>query len=94
MIINFILRNDLSIKRNNSGVWIKGSNGNHDGDTDYYDVLQEILELEYLGWPYKKVVLFRCKWCDPTSKRGTNITCSTIQLRLITRGSITSMILL
>nr|XP_016453702.1 PREDICTED: uncharacterized protein LOC107778035 [Nicotiana tabacum] len=43
-------------KTNNSGVWVKS-----DGDVDYYGVLQEILELEYFGWPRKKLVLFRCK---------------------------------
>ncbi|KAL3365417.1 hypothetical protein AABB24_010517 [Solanum stoloniferum] len=30
----------------------------------------EILELEYSGWPIKRIVLFQCKWFDPTS-RGT-----------------------
>ncbi|XP_019240549.1 PREDICTED: uncharacterized protein LOC109220542 [Nicotiana attenuata] len=56
-------------KTNNSGVWVKG-----EGDVDYYGVLQEILELEYaVGWPKKKLVLFRCKWYDPTPNRGTKV---------------------
>ncbi|XP_059299092.1 uncharacterized protein LOC132051859 isoform X1 [Lycium ferocissimum] len=56
-------------KTNNSGVWVKG-----DGDVDYYGVLQEILELEYpIGWPKKKLVLFRCKWYDPTPRSATKV---------------------
>ncbi|XP_070011781.1 uncharacterized protein [Nicotiana sylvestris] len=46
---------------NNSGVWVQGGDGNQDGDIDYYGVLKEIIELEYIGWPYKKLILFRCK---------------------------------
>ncbi|WMV50470.1 hypothetical protein MTR67_043855 [Solanum verrucosum] len=57
-------------KTNNSGVWMKGGDGNQDG-VDYYGVLKEVLEMEYSGWPIKKIVLFRCKWFDPTPKRGT-----------------------
>ncbi|WMV09053.1 hypothetical protein MTR67_002438 [Solanum verrucosum] len=48
-------------KTNNSGVWVKG-----EGDIDYYGVLQEIIEFEYVvGWPKKKLVIFRCKCYDP-----------------------------
>ncbi|XP_049403003.1 uncharacterized protein LOC125866713 [Solanum stenotomum] len=55
-------------KTNNSGVWVKG-----EGDIDYYGVLQEIIELDYVvGWPKKKLVIFRCKWYDPDSS-GTKV---------------------
>ncbi|WMV45175.1 hypothetical protein MTR67_038560 [Solanum verrucosum] len=55
-------------KTNNSGVWVKG-----EGDINYYGVLQEIIELEYIvGWPKKKLVIFRCKWYDPDSS-GTKV---------------------
>ena len=57
-------------KTNNSGVWVKGGDGNLDG-VDYYGVLKEVLEMEYSGWPTKKIILFRFKWFDPTPKRGT-----------------------
>ncbi|WMV07906.1 hypothetical protein MTR67_001291 [Solanum verrucosum] len=57
-------------KTNNSGVWVKGDNGNQNENVDYFGVLQEIVELEYSGWPIKRIVLFQCKWFDPTS-RGT-----------------------
>ncbi|KAM3287848.1 hypothetical protein P3S67_021278 [Capsicum chacoense] len=56
-------------KTNNSGVWVKG-----DGGVDYCSMLHEILELDYhVGWPKKKLVLFRCKWYDPTFKLGTKV---------------------
>ncbi|KAG5632082.1 hypothetical protein H5410_003799 [Solanum commersonii] len=57
-------------KTNNSGVWVKGDDGNQNENVDYFGVLQEILELEYSGWPIKRIVLFQCKLFDPTS-RGT-----------------------
>ncbi|KAK4716371.1 hypothetical protein R3W88_014709 [Solanum pinnatisectum] len=57
-------------KTNNSGVWVKGDDGNQNENIDYFGVLHEILELEYSGWPIKRIVLFQCKWFDPTS-RGT-----------------------
>ncbi|KAK6780272.1 hypothetical protein RDI58_022456 [Solanum bulbocastanum] len=57
-------------KTNNSGVWVKGDDGNQNENVDYFGVLHEILELEYSGWSIKRIVLFQCKWFDPTS-RGT-----------------------
>ncbi|XP_075106867.1 uncharacterized protein LOC142179877 [Nicotiana tabacum] len=50
-----------------------GGEGNQDRENDYYDVIKEILELSYSGWPNKKIILFRCKWFDPTPRRGTNV---------------------
>ena len=45
-----------------------------DGGVDYYGVLHEILEIDYhVGWPKKKLVLFRCKWYDPTPRLGTKV---------------------
>ncbi|KAM3216626.1 hypothetical protein P3L10_026067 [Capsicum annuum] len=56
-------------KTNNSGVWVKG-----DGGVDYYGVLHEILELDYhVGWPMKKLVLFRCKWYGRMPRLGTKV---------------------
>ncbi|XP_060169194.1 uncharacterized protein LOC132600090 [Lycium barbarum] len=59
-------------KTNNSGVWVKGGDGNQAG-VDYYGVIKEILELEYSGGGKKRIVLFRCKWFDPTPNRGTRV---------------------
>ncbi|KAK6779894.1 hypothetical protein RDI58_022078 [Solanum bulbocastanum] len=57
-------------KTNNSGVWVKGDDGNQNENVDYFGIFHEILELEYSGWPIKRIVLFQCKWFDPTA-RGT-----------------------
>ena len=35
--------------------------------------MKEIVELEYLGEPIKKTVLFNCEWYDSTLNRGMNI---------------------
>ncbi|KAK6794913.1 hypothetical protein RDI58_008366 [Solanum bulbocastanum] len=32
--------------------------GNQNENVDYFGVLHEILELEYSGWPIKRIVLF------------------------------------
>ena len=45
----------------NSGVYIKGTNYSA-SENDYYDILKEIVELEYLGEPIKKKVLFNYDW--------------------------------
>ena len=54
----------------NSGVCIKGINYST-SESDYYGVLQEIIELEYLGLPLKRTVLFNCQWYHPTPNVGT-----------------------
>ena len=40
---------------------------------DNYGRLQEILELEYLALPIKRIVLFKFSWFDPILNRGTRI---------------------
>ena len=57
----------------NSGVCIKGSNYSDHHENDYYGQLQEVVELEYLGWPVKRTVLFKCEWFDPTLNIGTRV---------------------
>ena len=57
---------------NNSGVCVKGTNYTID-ETDYYGQLQEVVELEYTGWPIKRIVLFKCEWFDITPNVGTRI---------------------
>ena len=56
----------------NSGVCIKGTNYSASSN-DYYGILKEIVELEYLGEPIKKIFLFNCEWYDSTLNRGMNI---------------------
>ena len=40
------------------------------GETDFYGVLQQIIEVTYSGSINLKCVLFKCDWYDPTSGRG------------------------
>ncbi len=56
----------------NSGVCIRTS-GSSEVECDFYGVLEEIIQLEYPGWPHKKVVLFKCAWFDPTPNRGIRV---------------------
>ena len=37
-----------------------------EGEIDWYGVIKEILELEYVDELMKTVVLFNCEWYDPT----------------------------
>ena len=38
-----------------------------------YGILHDIVELEYIGWAIKKLVLFKCEWFDSTPNQGTKI---------------------
>ncbi|KAG8369728.1 hypothetical protein BUALT_Bualt14G0044000 [Buddleja alternifolia] len=55
----------------NSGVWVWGTSNENDM-TDYYGMLEEIIELEYFG-NENKVVLFKCHWYDTTSNNGIRV---------------------
>ncbi|XP_056847467.1 uncharacterized protein LOC130498122 [Raphanus sativus] len=47
----------------NYGVCVKG-------ETDFYGIIQEIIEVEFPGVIKLKCVLFKCDWFDPTVNRG------------------------
>ena len=49
----------------NSGVCIKGFNYS-EVLSDYYGTLKEIIQLKYMAFPTKKVVLFKYDWFDLT----------------------------
>ncbi|MED6158230.1 hypothetical protein PIB30_030852 [Stylosanthes scabra] len=57
---------------------------------NWYGILNEILELVYLGEPSNRVVLFRCEWYDPARPRGTrshkDYQITEVNSRLMTRG--------
>ncbi|XP_043807646.1 G-patch and R3H domain-containing protein C30B4.02c-like [Manihot esculenta] len=53
----------------NSGVWVKGSCYN-EYESDYYGLLNEVLELEYFG-EKNKIILFKCEWFD--TNRGVRV---------------------
>ena len=54
----------------NCGVGVCGT-GEGDIENDYYGVLEDIVQIEYVGEPLKRCVLFSCEWFDPTLNRGT-----------------------
>ena len=60
----------LRKKTYNFGVGVCGT-GEGDIENDYYGVLKDIIELEYVGEPFKRCVLFSCKRFDPTLNHGT-----------------------
>ncbi|KAL0650577.1 hypothetical protein Bca4012_093268 [Brassica carinata] len=47
----------------NYGICVKG-------ETDFYGILQEIIEVEFPGLLKIKCVLFKCEWFDPVVNRG------------------------
>nr|GMC86667.1 transposon protein, putative, CACTA, En/Spm sub-class [Ipomoea batatas] len=51
---------DKGCRTQNSGVYVIGDLGIETNPFEYYGVLTEILELQYLG--ARRVVLFRCRW--------------------------------
>jgi len=40
-------------------------------ENDYYGILKDIIEIEYVGQPIKRCVLFSCEWFDATLNHGT-----------------------
>ncbi|GLT90346.1 hypothetical protein SLE2022_082840 [Rubroshorea leprosula] len=57
----------------NCGVCVKGTTISDDAETDYYGILNEVIELLYYG-PHAQmqtIVLFNCDWFD--THRGTRI---------------------
>lgn len=57
---------DQNLRTQNSGVVVIGNTGNEDENIDYYGVLTDILELQYLGG--NRIVLFCCNWWDVYDK--------------------------
>ena len=52
----------------NSRVCVKAADDSQDGD-DFYGRLEEIIKLEYLAMPIKRVTLFKFHWYNST-RRG------------------------
>ena len=51
----------------NSGVAVFSEGNTTDDNAEYYGVLTEIIELQFLGG--RRVPLFRCKWVDIFNKK-------------------------
>lgn len=61
---------EMNKKSQNSGVVVKGSHG--ENMIDFYGILQEVLELEYLG-ENKRVLVFKCDWFRVDDQNGLRI---------------------
>ena len=61
----------MNKKTSSCGVLVKGTSDGSGSGVDYYGVLEEVIQLEYLGEPRKRCLLFRCEWYDPSNPRGT-----------------------
>lgn len=68
------LEHSLNKKTMNSGVCVKGSSYNSD-ESDYYGLLTDVIQLEYFcpGMIPTTIVLFKCKWFDPTPELGYRV---------------------
>ena len=55
-------------KKYNCGVY---STGEGDIKNDYYGILMDIVQIEYVGEPLERCVLFSCEWFDPALNYGT-----------------------
>jgi hypothetical protein len=60
------------VRMMNSGVCVKGSSYG-ENEHDYYGVIEEIMELTYLG-TNNSLTLFKCQWFDPTATRVDKVT--------------------
>lgn len=57
-------------KSQNSGVVVKGGHGNN--EINYYGVVQDIVEIDYLG-EKRSVVVFKCDWFNSEPEKGLRI---------------------
>ncbi|PKU66111.1 hypothetical protein MA16_Dca026356 [Dendrobium catenatum] len=72
MVINSKQKIGVKVGRQkNSGVCVRGNTHTGD-DSEYYGVLQEILEVEYPGHN-STVYLFNCEWFDPVPNKGMKV---------------------
>ncbi|GKD89730.1 uncharacterized protein Tco_1365237, partial [Tanacetum coccineum] len=61
---------EIDRKTQDSGIVVKGEYG--EDIIDYYGILQEVLEVEYLG-ENKRVLVFKCDWFKVGDKKGLQV---------------------
>ena len=61
---------EIDRKTQDSGIVVKGEHG--EDIIDYYGILQEVLEVEYLG-ENKRVLVFKCDWFKVDNKKGLQV---------------------
>jgi hypothetical protein len=64
------LNRGRSRQTNNSGICVKASS-NSQSESDFYGMLNEVVEIEYAGSTDNRLVLFSCHWFDPV--RGMKV---------------------
>jgi len=57
-------------RKYNCGVGVCGT-GEGDIENEYYGVLKDIVQIEYVGEPFKRCVLLICEWFVPMLNHGT-----------------------
>lgn len=57
---------DQMLRTQNCGVVVVGENDKGSENLDYYGVLTDVIELQFV--PDRRVILFRCKWFDVYDK--------------------------
>ena len=60
----------------NCGLCVRGTNDVNSNDNEFYGILKEFIQLEYLGRIVKEVVLFSYEWFDPIMNYGTRVHCA------------------
>ncbi|KAE8733222.1 hypothetical protein F3Y22_tig00001478pilonHSYRG00454 [Hibiscus syriacus] len=63
MVLNFAQSYGSDKPSPNCGVCVKGSNYVN-GECDYFGWLVEVIQIQYIGWPVKSIVLFKYEWFD------------------------------
>lgn len=61
---------EIDRKTQDSGIVVKGEHG--EDIIDYYGIVQEVLEVEYLG-ENKRVLVFKCDWFKVDNKKGLQV---------------------
>lgn len=56
---------DRNLRTQNCGVVVVGENDNQSENIDYYGVLTDVLELQFMG---RRVIMFKCNWFDVHDK--------------------------
>ncbi|KAL0410852.1 UNVERIFIED_CONTAM: hypothetical protein Slati_3674900 [Sesamum latifolium] len=64
----------------NCGVCVKSSSYT-DTDSDFYGIVEEVIQLDYPLIPSMQIVLFKCRWVDPV--RGMKAVCKLKARRVI-----------
>ncbi|KAH0734936.1 hypothetical protein KY285_010643 [Solanum tuberosum] len=81
---------DQMLRTQNCGVVVVGENDNDSENVDYYGILTDVIELQFIS--NRRVILFRCNWFDvfdmKTENEDGSIMKSTIRYSFVAPGAI------